>query len=291
MRTAPGNPERLRSALGLATALLLLVACNPETADEPASLPPDVAGGDELWEILQRGFEKEPSRRWPNVDELGRELAQWLIDQGVQEDVTGASLVSQWLRAAPAGDVLTSMLPQPMDYIPMPEIPSRRERARWAAETRASEARRHGRLALRLSAWRHQLQHWRHECTQYFRHSALNTQLTAALQLSLFAERPKALLLGALGSALGGALVVAALAPGPALLSEPLPETSEPAQVTAPVPPYLGQATGDAITALLRDSPRSRDEARPPEALPGPRQVRRSGVRPAPPSKLKNPFD
>src|SRR5690606_27091466 len=132
-------------------------------ADEPAPLPGDIAGGDALWEILQRGFEKEPSLRWPNVDALGRALAQWLIDQGVKEDLTGPSLVSQWLRAAPAGAVQTSMLTRPMDYIPMPEVPKRRERARWSAETRASEGRRPGRTAFRLDAWRHRLQHWRYE--------------------------------------------------------------------------------------------------------------------------------
>jgi hypothetical protein len=105
-------------------------------ADEPRPLPVKAEGDDELWGILRKGFEKERDRRWSTIDELGRALAQWLIVRGVHEDITGASLVAQWLRVMPAGDVLTSMLPAPVNF-QMPVIPRRSDRAKWEAETRS----------------------------------------------------------------------------------------------------------------------------------------------------------
>lgn len=105
-------------------------------ADEPRPLPIKAEGDEELWNILRKGFEKERDRRWSTIDELGRALAQWLIVRGVQEDITGASLVAQWLRVVPAGDVLTSMLPAPVNF-QMPVIPRRSDRAKWEAATRS----------------------------------------------------------------------------------------------------------------------------------------------------------
>lgn len=104
-------------------------------ADEPRPLPIKAEGDEELWAILRKGFEKERERRWSTIDELGRALAQWLMLRGVHEDVTGASL-AQWFRAMPHGDILTSMLPAPVNF-QMPLIPRRSDRAKWEAETRS----------------------------------------------------------------------------------------------------------------------------------------------------------
>lgn len=106
-------------------------------SDEPRPLRAKAEGDEELWEILRRGFEKEPDRRWSSMEELGRALAQWLLVRGVSEDISGASLKAQWFRSAPTGDVLTSMLPQAMQDIDMPAIPRRSDRAKWATETRS----------------------------------------------------------------------------------------------------------------------------------------------------------
>ncbi|HEY0467400.1 MAG TPA: hypothetical protein VGC79_24540, partial [Polyangiaceae bacterium] len=43
------------------------------------------------------GLEKDRERRCPDMFELGRGLAIWLLDRGVQEDVTNANLRSKWL--------------------------------------------------------------------------------------------------------------------------------------------------------------------------------------------------
>ncbi len=50
-----------------------------------------------LWSIISRGLEKDRSRRCPDMFELGRSLAIWLLDRGVQEDVCKAALKSKWL--------------------------------------------------------------------------------------------------------------------------------------------------------------------------------------------------
>jgi len=50
-----------------------------------------------LWSIISRGLEKDRERRCPDMFELGRGLAIWLLDRGVQEDVTNGLLRSKWL--------------------------------------------------------------------------------------------------------------------------------------------------------------------------------------------------
>ncbi len=53
---------------------------------------------DALWAILARGLTKDPAKRWPSMRSLGVALASWLLDQGVTEDICGASLESAWIR-------------------------------------------------------------------------------------------------------------------------------------------------------------------------------------------------
>src|SRR5690606_10996669 len=80
-------------------------------------------------------------------------LTQWLIAKGVLEHITGASLIAQWFRAMPAGDALTSMLPQPMQHFDMPAIPRRSDRAKWAVETRSLGPRVQTNSLAAVNAW------------------------------------------------------------------------------------------------------------------------------------------
>jgi serine/threonine-protein kinase len=50
----------------------------------------------ELRAIIERGLRTDPDARWASMHELGTALARWLLDQGVQEDVTGTSLKTYW---------------------------------------------------------------------------------------------------------------------------------------------------------------------------------------------------
>jgi serine/threonine-protein kinase len=54
-----------------------------------------------LAELISWGLRKERADRPKSIQELGRELARWLIDQGVTEDVCGASLDARWLARQP----------------------------------------------------------------------------------------------------------------------------------------------------------------------------------------------
>jgi len=68
-----------------ATAIDLLWAA------DPTLVPPTLAN------ILVRGLAPEPDDRWPSLAELGRAIARWLIDRGVEDDAAGLSLRSHWL--------------------------------------------------------------------------------------------------------------------------------------------------------------------------------------------------
>jgi serine/threonine-protein kinase len=49
-----------------------------------------------LWDIVALGLRKDPAERPASISELGQRLADWLTARGVGEDITGASLRTQW---------------------------------------------------------------------------------------------------------------------------------------------------------------------------------------------------
>jgi serine/threonine-protein kinase len=68
--------------------------------DEP---PPLLTGQDadrDLARLVLRGLAKDPAARPQSMFELGHELARWLLDRGVVEDVCGTSLASRWMNGA-----------------------------------------------------------------------------------------------------------------------------------------------------------------------------------------------
>ncbi len=82
--------------------------------DEPTPTSTQAGGDPRLWRIIQRGLAKDPRARHGSMFELGRELAAWLVSNGVFVDVTGASLQSTWLQRGDSGfDVLSSLPPSP----------------------------------------------------------------------------------------------------------------------------------------------------------------------------------
>ena len=64
--------------------------------------PPPIPGLGEpaLWAILERGLTKNVALRWASMRELGAALAQWAVDQGIEEDVCGNRIAKQWLEGA-----------------------------------------------------------------------------------------------------------------------------------------------------------------------------------------------
>jgi serine/threonine-protein kinase len=57
------------------------------------------AGDDALWAIVSRGLSKKLSERWPTMREMGVALAQWAVDKGIDNDITGISLFAHWLHS------------------------------------------------------------------------------------------------------------------------------------------------------------------------------------------------
>jgi serine/threonine-protein kinase len=80
---------------------------------------------EELARIVRWGLQKDPLRRPTSMRELGRHLAEWLMNQGVSNDACGASLVSKWL-SHPA---------QPIEDLERTEPSRRSQRARQEEAT------------------------------------------------------------------------------------------------------------------------------------------------------------
>jgi eukaryotic-like serine/threonine-protein kinase len=53
-----------------------------------------------LWRILEIGLAKQRERRFQDMRSLGRALAEWLLERGVDDDVCAQSLRATWLRDA-----------------------------------------------------------------------------------------------------------------------------------------------------------------------------------------------
>lgn len=97
-------------------------------SDEPIAITHYGLGDEELWDIVKQGLCKAPEQRWSSMQQLGTQLARWLLGRGVQEDITGASVTAQWLRRVQVGaDALASMMP-PADetFPPQRDTPTQR---------------------------------------------------------------------------------------------------------------------------------------------------------------------
>ena len=75
-----------------------------------------------LGSIVSRGLEKDRSRRWASVHELGVALAGWLTQRGTFEDITTASIRARWglnSTRPPSSRPVT----QPVQNPPPPAVP------------------------------------------------------------------------------------------------------------------------------------------------------------------------
>ncbi|MDI1450504.1 serine/threonine-protein kinase [Polyangium sp. 6x1] len=50
-----------------------------------------------LWAIIERGLAKERTARWQSLRDMGVALAGWALERGIQQDISGLSLQSEWL--------------------------------------------------------------------------------------------------------------------------------------------------------------------------------------------------
>jgi serine/threonine-protein kinase len=66
---------------------------------EPEPLPSSSPGSFALAAIIEKGLTKDREQRWQTAEELGRALAEWLMQLGVGEDLTGRRLSGRWTAA------------------------------------------------------------------------------------------------------------------------------------------------------------------------------------------------
>ena len=66
--------------------------------DQPAPITNYAAGDSQLWAVLEKGLQKQPEARWSSMQEIGVALARWLTQNGVSEDIAGASLQAGWMQ-------------------------------------------------------------------------------------------------------------------------------------------------------------------------------------------------
>ena len=85
-------------------------------AHEPAPITSLAAGDVALSAILEKGFAKNPDKRWQSMHDLGVALATWLAAQGVSEDIAGASLEATWLSDSGPRDVLGTLPPNDVAF-------------------------------------------------------------------------------------------------------------------------------------------------------------------------------
>jgi serine/threonine-protein kinase len=64
---------------------------------EPTSLTFDASVDPQLARLIAWGLSKEPEQRPSSIRELGRQLARWLLAQGVSDDACGAPIAAKWI--------------------------------------------------------------------------------------------------------------------------------------------------------------------------------------------------
>ncbi|WP_438007855.1 serine/threonine-protein kinase [Sorangium sp. So ce321] len=92
----------------------------------------------DLWAILERGLQKEPSARWSSLRELGEALAAWLWSRDVHEDARGVSLQGEWLPREEACAPVTCGITPRFSWMEERGRPSRR----WSSRRRVHRLHR-----------------------------------------------------------------------------------------------------------------------------------------------------
>ncbi len=92
---------------------------------------------DWLWSIIDRGLEKEREDRWISARELGRQIAGWLLREGVENDITNTAIRSGSMRpdampAAPPPRLQSPSITGTMTLPPAPRLPSFKPSARMS---------------------------------------------------------------------------------------------------------------------------------------------------------------
>lgn len=91
----------------------------------------------ELWEIVEKGLRKDHTQRFPSMRRLGEALARYLLDNGVEDDLSGTSLRRVWLREARAEGERTPTTTAARQVTPSSPPADEAERSRRESELQA----------------------------------------------------------------------------------------------------------------------------------------------------------
>lgn len=77
--------------------------------DEPTPLSAHGVADPGIAAIISSGLTKPPDERYESMSELGRDLARWLLDNDVTEDICGLSIAASWLRGSLSDEQVDSI--------------------------------------------------------------------------------------------------------------------------------------------------------------------------------------
>ncbi len=128
------------------TATLVLIAI---VSAKPTPTTELAAGDEALWQIIEKGLQKDPDDRYQTMRELGQALARWVRDQGAETDVAGTSIAVHWLaeRARrPLSDIPRAPDPTPNSGVSETDVPMPTGRETQASPTSQVEEGSRGRI-------------------------------------------------------------------------------------------------------------------------------------------------
>lgn len=81
--------------------------------DTPVPITDLIAGDQRLWTIIEYGLRKPLGERWASMWDLGHALANWSLENGIVDDVTGTSLAVSWLQTEEQKGSSATVPPEP----------------------------------------------------------------------------------------------------------------------------------------------------------------------------------
>jgi len=72
----------------------------------------------ELSGIIDRGLSKSPSARWQTIRDMGIALATWAVEHGIDQDISGLSIQTEWLASQKAN--LKTLQPAQLRRVDIP---------------------------------------------------------------------------------------------------------------------------------------------------------------------------
>ncbi len=70
--------------------------------------------------IIDRGLSKSPTARWQTIRDMGMALAEWAVAHGIDHDISGVSIQTEWLASATRSPQLMTLQPAQLPRLNVP---------------------------------------------------------------------------------------------------------------------------------------------------------------------------